>query len=432
MPKEINRFMGAIQLPGDKSISHRSLIIGSQATGIVKISNLLESGDIFSTIQCLKKFGIKIIKKKKDYFVYGQVVGGLEKFNGTLNCGNSGTTARLLLGLLSTYPYTIKFIGDKSLSKRPMGRVIDVLKKFGASIKPSNKNNFPLTFQGSFVGLQTDYKLKVASAQIKSAFLLAALNTPGISSIEENFDTRDHTEIMLKYLGAKIQVKKKFQKKIIFLEGKMPLDAKDIYVPGDISSASFMIVLALISKNSKILIKNVLLNPTRTGILDALKKMKAQIQIKNKRLCSGEIVGDLFVKSSKLKSVAIQGKMAPRLIDEYPILFIAALFAKGTSKFYGIEELRLKESDRIETMKEGLSKIGINIKSTKSSVDIKGDKNFKILNNTVIDAKGDHRIAMSFKILSEAINTKFKIKDFQYVKTSFPTFTKIIKNLKKN
>jgi len=432
MPKEINRFVGTIQLPGDKSISHRSLIIGSQATGIVKISNLLESEDIFTTIECLKKFGVKIIKKNKDYFVYGQVVGGLEKFNGTLNCGNSGTTARLLLGLLSTYPYTIKFIGDKSLSKRPMGRVIDVLKNFGVSIKPSNKNNFPLTFRGSFVGLQTDFKLKVASAQIKSAFLLAALNTPGISSIEENFDTRDHTEIMLKYLGAKIKVKKKSQKKTIFLEGKMPLDAKNIYVPGDISSASFMIVLALISKNSKILIKNVLLNPTRTGILDALKKMKAQIQIKNKRLCSGEIVGDLYVKSSKLTSVKIQEKMAPRLIDEYPILFIAALFAKGTSKFYGIEELRLKESDRIETMKEGLSKFGINIKSTKSSVEIKGNKNFNILNNTVIDAKGDHRIAMSFKILSEAINKKFKIKDFQYVQTSFPGFIKIIKNLKKN
>jgi len=432
MHKKVNRFIGAIQLPGDKSISHRSLIIGSQATGIVKISNLLESEDILSTIQCLKKFGIKIIKKKKDYFVYGQVVGGLEKFNGTLNCGNSGTTARLLLGLLSTYPYKIKFIGDKSLSKRPMGRVIDVLKNFGASIKPSNKNNFPLTFQGSFVGLQSDCKLKVASAQIKSAFLLAALNTPGISSIEENFDTRDHTEIMLKYLGAKIQVKKKFQKKVIFLEGKMPIDAKDIYVPGDISSASFIIVLALISKNSKILIKNVLLNPTRTGIIDALKKMKAQIQIKNKRLCSGEIIGDLFVKSSKLRSTTIQAEMVPRLIDEYPILFIAALFAKGTSKFYGIEELRFKESDRIETMKEGFSKIGINIKSTKSSVEIKGNKNFNFLNNTVIDAKGDHRIAMSFKILSEAINKKFKIKDFQYVKTSFPTFTKIVKNLKKN
>jgi len=432
MSKKINRFKGTIQLPGDKSISHRSLIIGSQATGIVKISNLLESGDILSTIQCLKKFGVKIIKKKKDYFVYGQVVGGLEKFNGTLNCGNSGTTARLLLGLLSTYPYTVKFIGDKSLNKRPMGRVIDVLKNFGASVKPLNKNNFPLTLQGSFVGLQTDYKLKIASAQIKSAFLLAALNTPGVSSIEENFDTRDHTEIMLKYFGAKIQIKKKFQKKVIFLEGKMPLDAKDIYVPGDISSASFMIVLALISKNSKIFIKNVLLNPTRTGILDALKKMKAQIQIKNKRLCSGEIVGDLFVKSSKLRSVTIQAKMAPRLIDEYPILFIAALFANGTSKFYGVEELRLKESDRIETMKEGLSKFDIRIKSTKSSVQIKGNKNFNVLNNTVIDAKGDHRIAMSFKILSEAINKKFEIKDFQYVRTSFPAFTKIIKNLKKN
>jgi len=313
-----------------------------------------------------------------------------------------------------------------------MGRVIDVLKNFGASVNPSNKNNFPFTFRGSFIGIQTNYKLKVASAQIKSAFLLAALNTPGISSIEENFDTRDHTEIMLKYLGAKIQVKKKSHKRIISLEGKMPLAARDIYVPGDISSASFMIVLALISKNSKILITNVLLNPTRIGILDTLKKMKAHIQIKNKRLCSGEIVGDLFVKSSKLRSVEIQGKMVPRLIDEYPILFIAALFAKGTSKFYGIEELRFKESDRIETMKKGLSEVGINIKSTKSSVEIEGNKNFNVSKKTVIDAKGDHRIAMSFKILSEAINKKFKIKDFHYVKTSFPNFLKIIENLKKN
>ena len=432
MDKKLPKFVGTINIPGDKSISHRALIIGSQATGIVKVTNLLESADVFSTMNALRKFGVNIIKHGKDYYVYGLVVGGLREYNGTINCGNSGTTARLMMGLLSTYPITINFIGDKSLSKRPMARVINLLREFGANALPENKNTMPFKFLGSYVGLQNDQKLNVPSAQLKSAWCLAALNTKGISTLEERFETRDHTEIMLKYLGANIKVKKSKNKKIISIFGKTPIDAKDISVPGDISSAAFMIILALISKNSKVIIKNVLLNPTRTGILDVLKKMKAKIKIKNKKNICGEVVGDIEAQSSNLKATTVPEKMAPRLIDEYPILFIAACFAKGTSIFNGIEELRVKESDRIKSMEDGLKPLGVKINSTKSSVKITGTNSFKLNNKIKIDAKGDHRIAMSFYVLSQVLNKSFKIKDFNYVKTSFPSFTKTINTLKKN
>lgn len=432
MDKKLPKFVGTINIPGDKSISHRALIIGSQATGIVKVTNLLESADVFSTMNALRKFGVDIIKQGKDYYVYGLVVGGLKEYNGTINCGNSGTTARLLMGLLSTYPITINFTGDKSLSKRPMGRVINLLREFGANALPENKNTMPFKFLGSYVGLQNDQKLNVPSAQLKSAWCLAALNTKGISTLEERFETRDHTEIMLKYLNANIKVKKSKNKKIIYIFGKTPIDAKDISVPGDISSAAFMIILALISKNSKVIIKNVLLNPTRTGILDVLKKMKAKIKIKNKKTICGEVVGDIEAKSSNLKAAIVSEKMAPRLIDEYPILFIAACFAKGTSQFKGIEELRVKESDRIQSMELGLKPLGVKISSTKNSVKITGTNSFKLNKKIKIDAKGDHRIAMSFYILSQVLNKPFKIKDFNYVKTSFPSFTKTINKLKKN
>jgi 3-phosphoshikimate 1-carboxyvinyltransferase len=432
MDKKLPKFVGTINIPGDKSISHRALIIGSQATGIVKVSNLLESADVFSTMNALRKFGVHIVKRGKDYHVYGLVVGGLREYTGTINCGNSGTTARLMMGLLSTYPITINFIGDKSLSKRPMARVINLLSEFGANALPENKNTMPFKFLGSYVGLQNDQKLNVPSAQLKSAWCLAALNTKGISTLEERFETRDHTEIMLKYLNANIKVKKSKNKKIISIFGKTPIDAKDISVPGDISSAAFMIILALISKNSTVTIKNVLLNPTRTGILDVLKKMKAKIKIKNKKTVCGEIVGDIEAKSSNLKATTVSEKMAPRLIDEYPILFIAACFAKGTSNFKGIEELRVKESDRIKSMEDGLKPLGVKISSTKSSVKITGTNSFKLNKKIKIDAKGDHRIAMSFYVLSQALNKSFKIKDFNYVKTSFPSFTKTINTLKKN
>jgi 3-phosphoshikimate 1-carboxyvinyltransferase len=432
MDKKLPKFVGTINIPGDKSISHRALIIGSQATGIVKVSNLLESADVFSTMNALRKFGVHIVKRGKDYHVYGLVVGGLREYNGTINCGNSGTTARLMMGLLSTYPITINFIGDKSLSKRPMARVINLLREFGANALPENKNTMPFKFLGSYVGLQNDQKLNVPSAQLKSAWCLAALNTKGISTLEERFETRDHTEIMLKYLNANIKVKKSKNKKIISIFGKTPIDAKDISVPGDISSAAFMIILALISKNSTVTIKNVLLNPTRTGILDVLKKMNAKIKIKNKKIICGEIVGDIEAKSSNLKATTVSEKMAPRLIDEYPILFIAACFAKGTSSFKGIEELRVKESDRIKSMEDGLKPLGVKINSTKSSVKVTGTNSFKLNKKIKIDAKGDHRIAMSFYVLSQVLNKSFKIKDFNYVKTSFPSFAKTINNLKKN
>jgi 3-phosphoshikimate 1-carboxyvinyltransferase len=236
---------------------------------------------------------------------------------------------------------------------------------------------------------------------------------------------------MLKYLNADIKVKKFKNKKIISIFGKTPIDAKNLIVPGDISSAAFIIILVLISKNSKVTIKNVLLNPTRTGILDVLKNMKAKIKIKNKKRVCGELVGNIHVQSSNLKAINVPSSMVPRLIDEYPILFIAACFAKGTSQFKGIEELRVKESDRIKSMEDGLRPLGVKISSTKNSVKIIGVQNFKLNKKIKIDARGDHRIAMSFYILSQILNKSFKIKDFNYVKTSFPSFTKTINKLKK-
>jgi 3-phosphoshikimate 1-carboxyvinyltransferase len=433
MNKNLPRFVGTFVPPPDKSISHRSLIIGSQATGIVRISNLLESSDVFSTMNALKKFGVRIIKKKGKWEVWGLVVGGLREYNGTINCGNSGSTIRMLFGLLATYPVTINFIGDKSLSARPMGRVTNIVREFGANVLPENKKTLPLKFLGSFVGLQNDQKLKISSAQLKSAWCLAALNTKGISTLEEYAPfSRDHTENMLKYLNANIKIKKFKNKKIISIFGKTPIDAKDLIVPGDISSAAFIIVLALVSKNSKIKIKKVLLNPTRTGILDVLKKMNANIKIKNKKIICNELVGDIEVQSSNLKATNVPSNMAPRLIDEYPILFIAACFAKGTSNFKGIEELRVKESDRIKSMEDGLKPLGVKISSTKSSVKITGTNSFKLNKKIKINANGDHRIAMSFYVLSQVLNKSFKIKDFNYVKTSFPSFTKTINKLKKN
>ena len=310
-----------------------------------------------------------------------------------------------------------------------MGRVINLLREFGANALPENKNNMPFKFLGSYVGLQNDQKLNVPSAQLKSAWCLAALNTKGISTLEERFETRDHTELMLKYLNANIKVKKSKNKKIISIFGKTPIDAKDISVPGDISSAAFMIILALISKNSKVIIKNVLLNPTRTGILDVLKKMKAKIKIKNKKIICGELVGDIEAKSSNLKAAVVPEKMAPRLIDEYPVLFIAACFAKGTSNFKGIEELRVKESDRIKSMEDGLKPLGVKISSTKSSAKITGTNSFKLNKQIKIDAKGDHRIAMSFSVAAIRARGTMVIQGAQTVDTSFPGFVALANSL---
>ena len=413
---------GKLSVPGDKSISIRALLLSSICFGNSKISNLLESDDVLNTLKSLKSLGIKIIKKKNVFEVYGN--GGVfSQPSKDLYLGNSGTGLRLLAGLLSTRNINVSFSGDKSLSSRPMTRIIEPLQKMNISVE-HNKGFLPLKiFNNNDFSIPINFSLKLGSAQVKSAILLAGLNTIGTTIIDEKLPSRDHTEILMKYLGAKI-IK---NKKKILLESPNFLKPKDIFIPGDFSSAAFIIVAVLITKNSQVTIENVGLNFFRTGLLEVLKKMKAKIKIFNKRKVNGELIGDLMVLSSNLFSISVNSKIVPRLIDELPILFVAASFAKGTSTFSGIEELRFKESDRLTTMAEALSNAGVKLQLKENSLSIKGNKKQK--GGNLVLTKHDHRIAMSMLIFGLAAEEKIKIDDKSMIKTSFPNFKETMQTI---
>ena len=413
---------GKLSVPGDKSISIRALLLSSICFGNSKISNLLESDDVLNTLKSLKSLGIKIIKKKKIFEVYGNG-GFFSQPSKDLYLGNSGTGLRLLAGLLSTRNINVSFSGDKSLSSRPMMRIIEPLQKMNISIEHNN-GFLPLKiFNNNDFSIPINFSLKLGSAQVKSAILLAGLNTVGTTIIDEKLPSRDHTEILMKYLGAKI-IKNKTK---IFLESPNFLKPKDIFIPGDFSSAAFIIVAVLITKNSQVTIENVGLNFFRTGLLEILKKMKAKIKIFNKRKVNGELIGDLMVLSSNLFSISINSKIVPRLIDELPILFVAASFAKGTSTFSGIEELKFKESDRLTTMAEALRNAGVKLQLKENSLSIKGNKKQK--GGNLVLTKHDHRIAMSMLIFGLAAEEKIKIDDKSMIKTSFPNFKEIMQTI---
>ena len=413
---------GKLSVPGDKSISIRALLLSSICFGNSKISNLLESDDVLNTLKSLKSLGIKIIKKKKIFEVYGN--GGVfSQPSKDLYLGNSGTGLRLLAGLLSTRNINVSLSGDKSLSSRPMMRIIEPLQKMNISIEHNN-GFLPLKiFNNNDFSIPINFSLKLGSAQVKSAILLAGLNTIGTTIIDEKLPSRDHTEILMKYLGAKI-IKNKTK---ILLESPNFLKPKDIFIPGDFSSAAFIIVAVLITKNSQVTIENVGLNFFRTGLLEILKKMKAKIKIFNKRKVNGELIGDLMVLSSNLFSISINSKIVPRLIDELPILFVAASFAKGTSTFSGIEELKFKESDRLTTMAEALRNAGVKLQLKENSLSIKGNKKQK--GGNLVLTKHDHRIAMSMLIFGLAAEEKIKIDDKSMIKTSFPNFKEIMQTI---
>ena len=413
---------GKLSVPGDKSISIRALLLSSICFGNSKISNLLESDDVLNTLKSLKSLGIKIIKKKKIFEVYGNG-GFFSQPSKDLYLGNSGTGLRLLAGLLSTRNINVSFSGDKSLSSRPMMRIIEPLQKMNISIEHNN-GFLPLKiFNNNDFSIPINFSLKLGSAQVKSAILLAGLNTIGTTIIDEKLPSRDHTEILMKYLGAKI-IKNKTK---ILLESPNFLKPKDIFIPGDFSSAAFIIVAVLITKNSQVTIENVGLNFFRTGLLEILKKMKAKIKIFNKRKVNGELIGDLMVLSSNLFSISINSKIVPRLIDELPILFVAASFAKGTSTFSGIEELKFKESDRLTTMAEALRNAGVKLQLKENSLSIKGNKKQK--GGNLVLTKHDHRIAMSMLIFGLAAEEKIKIDDKSMIKTSFPNFKEIMQTI---
>ena len=429
--KKISSFNKIINVDSDKSISIRSFLIGSISQNISSVSNVLESDDVLSTIKCLKKLGVKIKRNSpKNYQIYGKGLGSLyAKKNTELNFGNSGTLARLLVGILSTTPNVeVKIKGDKSLNNRSMKKLIDLMSEFGAFFIPKNRFKFPLKLISSEIPIGVKYKAGV-SAQLKSAVILAGLNSFGTTEIIEKDKSRDHTENMLIQNSKVIKIFNGL-KKLIKINGKRNLSPIKINVPGDPSSAAFFTALTLINKNSKLKIKNVGLNPTRIGFYKILKKHGAKIRFTNIKKENNELRGDIFVESSKLKPLTANKSFYVNSTDEYPILFVIAALTDGTSVFSGIKDLANKESNRILEMQKIFKQIGIKSISTKDGI--------KIFGKGVIDAKnkkinvpnlGDHRICMSSFILSVLTGVKTKIIGFETVFTSSPSFLKIIKNL---
>ena len=431
---KIKPFAKSIRVDSDKSISIRSFLIGSICEDISIVKNVLESDDVFSTIKCLQRLGVKIKKKSNIYFIHGKGLGSLyAKKNLSLNFGNSGTLARLLIGILSTTPgIEIKVKGDQSLNKRSMKKLIKLMSEFGAQFLPKNKFNFPLKLISTEMPVGIKYQAGV-SAQLKSAVILAGLNSFGTTLITEEKRSRDHTENMLKNNSQSITVKKN-KKNLIKIYGKKFLNQIKIDVPGDPSSAAFFVALTLLNKNSSLKIKNVGLNPTRIGFYELLKKHGANIKFLNKRKKNNEIIGDINVKSIKLKKPIIAPKhFYEKTTDEFPMLFCIAALTKGISIFKGIEDLANKESNRIKEMQKILNQIGIKSKFSKNELKIFGKSSFEN-NNKIIKVPNlkDHRICMSSTILSLVTGIKAKINNFETVKTSSPNFLKIIKSLGAN
>ena len=430
--KKIRKFNKTLKVSADKSLSLRALILASQCIGVSKIKNLLESEDVLNCLKALKTLGIKIVKNNNVYSVYGN---GLNSFKSKkkltkIYVGNSGTTARLLCGLLSTHAGKFYLYGDKSMNKRDMSRVIKPLSKIGCFFYPEKKFTLPITMEGTSMPLAQKHIEEKGSAQIKSLILLSGLSTPGITSVEERKGSRNHTEIFLKKIDADIKIKKLKKGNLITLRGQKNLHSFNYTVSSDPSSASFLIALTLLTPNSKLIIKNVMCNPTRIGFFKILKeKMNANIKIKNLRKVSGESVGNIVIKSSNLRPINSPKVLVPFLIDEFSTLFVISALTKGLSKFTGINELRHKESDRIKNMEIGLNKIGIKTKSTNDSLKIYGNPNIKIKKKLHIFSKNDHRIAMSWAILGLLVGGRIEIHNFETVNTSFPNFLSLIKNL---
>jgi len=431
--KQIKPYNKTIYVDSDKSISIRSFLIGAISHNISEIKNVLESSDVFSCINCLRKLGVKIDKvKARQYLVYGKGLGSFfANKNIVLNCGNSGTTARLLVGLLSTSPeIEVKIKGDHSLNKRSMAKLIELMSEFGTTFLPKNKTTFPLTLISSEIPIGIEYKAGV-SAQLKSAVMLAGLNANGVTNIIEVKKSRNHTENMLLQSSKVLKIKKnKKGQNHIKVYGKEYLDPLKINVGGDPSSAAFFTALTLLTKNAYLKIKHVGLNPRRIGFYNLLKKHGAKIKFTNIKKINQELVGDIYVQSSKLKAIKASPDYYVSATDEYPVLFIIAALTKGTSIFKGIQDLANKESNRIEEMKKILNQIGVKYKSSKNEMKIFGTSQIKNISTIIkVPNLGDHRICMSAAILSLVTGVKAKIKNFETVRTSSPSFLKIIKSL---
>ncbi len=409
---------GTIKVPGDKSISHRSIMLGSIANGVTQVSGFLEGEDALSTLKAFQDMGVKIEREGSNVTIHGVGMHGLKAPSSPLDLGNSGTSMRLMSGLLSAQSFDCELHGDESLSKRPMGRVIDPLSTMGAKID-SQDGKPPLVIEGGQKLSAIDYTLPVASAQIKSCLLLAGLYAQGTTSVTEGGITRDHTERMLRGFGYDV----KTDNGRISLTGGGELTACDIEVPSDISSSAFFMVAGCIAKDSDITLEAVNINPTRTGVIDILKLMGGNITLCNERVSGGELVADIRVQSSNLKGINIPKNLVPLAIDEFPSLFIAASCAIGETVLTGARELRVKESDRIQVMADGLDILGIENEVLEDGIRIQGGEFSKP--GSVILSHHDHRISMSFAIASLRCEHEIQIEGVDNVQTSFPNFVEL-------
>jgi 3-phosphoshikimate 1-carboxyvinyltransferase len=427
---------GTIRVPGDKSISHRSIMLGALAVGETRVTGLLEGEDVMATAAAMRAMGAKIEKTDSgEWVINGVGVGALLQPETALDMGNSGTSTRLLMGLVASHGITATFVGDASLSKRPMGRVIDPLSEMGASYTatPSAKGQtLPLTSVGAQPAVPITYRLPVASAQVKSAILLAGLNTPGITTVIEPVPTRDHSERMLKGFGADLWVEEIDGERVIRIRGEAELKPQTIEVPGDPSSAAFFIVAALIVPGSDVLIRNVGLNPTRAGIVHVLRQMGGSIEEVDPRIVGGEPVADLRVRHSRLNGINVAPAVVPSMVDEFPVLFVAACLAQGRTVCTGLDELRVKESDRITVMREALELAGATLSETEDGMIIEGTGGAPLPGSeesVQVATHLDHRIAMSMAIAGLASTKGVTVDDVSPIATSFPNFMDLLAGL---
>ncbi|MFN2362667.1 MAG: 3-phosphoshikimate 1-carboxyvinyltransferase [Halarsenatibacteraceae bacterium] len=420
-----SRIDAEVSVPGDKSISHRSLMLAGIANGQSRISGLLEGEDCLATLKIMEKLGVDITRDNSGtYLVEGKGLAGLKEPADILDCGNSGTSMRLLSGLLAGRPFYSVLTGDSSLNSRPMARIITPLTKMGAKIWSRDNGLAPLSIKGGKL-TSINYDSPVASAQVKSSILLAGLSTEGITYVNEPAQSRDHTEKMLKAAGVDLEVTDNTIK--LTSSGQPELDPLDIKIPGDISSTAFIIAAGLITDKSKILIKDVGINQTRTGILDALEMMGAELTIQNKRTSSGEPLADIQVFSSNLKAVEISGELVPRLIDEIPLLALLATQADGETVIKDAAELRVKETDRIKAISSELRKLGAEIEEYPDGMKIKGNTDLK--GGIEVDSFGDHRIGMTMAIAGLVAKNGIIVNNSESINISFPDFEKLINNL---
>jgi 3-phosphoshikimate 1-carboxyvinyltransferase len=417
---------GAVRVPGDKSISHRALMLGALAVGETRIEGLSNGGDVAATAAALRAMGAAIERGPDgSWTVSGVGVGTLLQPEGPLDMGNSGTSTRLLMGLVASHPIRATFVGDASLSRRPMNRVAAPLRRLGTRTEMSTGGRLPAIVEGIYPALPRSHRLEVASAQVKSALLLAGLNTPGITEVIEAVPTRDHGERMLALFGAEIER----DGPAIRIRGEAEFRPQRLAIPGDPSAAAFLAVAAAIVPHSDVTIGNICVNPRRTGLFDALKAMGADILLENARELSGEPVADIRVRHAPLVAIDLPPEAAADMIDEFPILFIAAAFASGTTRARGLAELRVKESDRIAAMAAGLARIGVRTEETEDGLIVHGSGGDPLPGGGPVETHLDHRIAMSFAVAGLHARTPVRIDNMDATATSFPGFAAVLDGL---